>query len=320
MQDTWFRVYSKLIDGSILNKLGSALGLLLYFYDKTTYQKNGIGVVLGGKQMTNNDIANDLNIASKSVTRRVKLLTALGFIYTISVHGNNRIWFVIGYQKWNDDSPTKKKLDILVHRARARILKDVKNGAIKSVNPYFSEVVSFVHISGIRKTNKSTTKDKSDPSPANSVMGQDKIVLANKDMTVNMTIETTETRIERDKLPVNQNPNASKAETAATNDEAIEVYKYYMTTIGSKRNNPSDEEIRLIENKLKIEDVDTLKNCIDKYIKMVDNNPSWRYYPPARFFKGDFYFGYLDLNRGRRYEPRNPPIDPMKISDDNDNF
>lgn len=320
MTQTWIRVFSKLIDGSILNKLGSALGLLLYLYDKTTYQKSGIGVVLGGKQITNNEIAHALNIGSRSITRYVKLLTELGFIYTINVHGYYRIWFVIGYHKWNEDSARNKRLDSLVRRARAGIIKDVNNGAIKPINPFFNEVVSFVHISGTRKTDKSTTKDKSDPSPANSVIGQDKDVLANKDMTLDMTLDKTETKIERDKLPVNQNSTASKAETAATNDEAIEVYKYYMTTIGSKRNNPSDEEIRLIENKLKIEDVDTLKNCIDKYIKMVDNNPSWRYYPPARFFKGDFYFGYLDLNRGRRYEPRNPPIDPMKISDDNDNF
>lgn len=320
MQDTWFRVYSKLIDGNILNKLGSAIGLLLYLYDKTTYQKNGIGVVLGGKQITNNDIAHALNIGIRSITRYTKLLTALGFIYTISVHGNNRIWFVIGYHKWNEDSPTKKKLDSLVRRARARILKDVNDGAIKPVNPFFSEVDNSVHISGTRKTNKSTTNDKSDPTLDTSDLGQDKIVLANKDMTVNMTLDKTEKGIERDKLPVNQNLTGPKAETAATNDDAIEIYQYYMKTIGSGIKIPSDSEVVLIENILKNEDVDTLKNCIDKYIKMVDNNPSWRYYPPARFFKGVFYFGYLDLNRGRRYEPRNPPIDPMKISDDNDNF
>lgn len=317
MQETWFRVYSKLIDGNVLNKLGSAIGLLFYLYDKTTYQKNGIGIVLGGKQVINNEIAVDLKISIKSVTRHVKLLTELGFICTINVHGNNRIWFVIGYHKWNEDSPSKKKLDSLVRRARARILKDVNDGAIKPVNPFFSEVDNSVHISGIRKTDKSTTKDKSDPSPANSVIGQDKIVQANKDRTVDKTIDKTETRIERDKLPVNQNPTAPTAETA-TNDDAIEVYQYYMETIGSGIKIPSDSEVVLIENILKNEDVDTLKNCIDKYIKMVDNTPRWRYYPPTIFFKGDFYLSYLDPNRYSRYKPRRPARDLMKEIDDND--
>jgi DNA-binding Lrp family transcriptional regulator len=288
----------------------------LYLYDKTTYQKNGVGVVLGGKQITNNEIAHALNIGSRSITRYVKLLTELGFIYTINVYGNIRIWFVIGYKKYNEDSSSKKNLDSLVHRASARVLKDVKNGTIKPINPFFSEVDNSVHISGTRKTKTSTANDKSDSLLDKSVLGQDKIVLAKKDRTFDKTLDTTETRIEIDKLPINQNSTASTAESA-TNDDVIEVYQYFMTKTGSNKKIPSDSEVELIENILKNEDVDTLKNCIDKYVIMVDNNPSWRYYPPARFFKDDFYFGYLDPNRGYRYEPRNPVRDLSNFSDNN---
>ena len=51
--DTWLRLYSKIIQGPILNKLGSSISLLLFLFDKVTelncnsstvLSKNTIGI------------------------------------------------------------------------------------------------------------------------------------------------------------------------------------------------------------------------------------------------------------------------------------
>lgn len=305
LRETWFRVYSREIQGHILQRLGSSLGLLLLLRDKVTQQQNDLCIVSGGKPILDREWAGLLGVSTFTVRRYRKILETNGYIYNLNVYGNLSIWSVLGYHKWNSDTKHSTRISNLVQRIENNVAKDIYNGLIIPTNPFFNIGVNQIYPE-LKSSKFSHNSDKVD-------FKESKIAMSNKEKTREKTIERTREKI-NDKI-INIETGTFEAVNASytasdLHDDIVNVYGYYMKSIGSNKHIPDDKVYSLIEAILIDESVSILKNCIDNYIDKVLSRKDWSYLLPENFFDGNTYIRFLSKTDEIRYEPRNKPIVP----------
>jgi hypothetical protein len=78
-----FPVWNWLLEPKHRKKIGPALWEFLWCIDKTTKEKDGVGIVYGGKPVTFAEIAEDLGVSEKTIQRHIDRLAWANYIELI---------------------------------------------------------------------------------------------------------------------------------------------------------------------------------------------------------------------------------------------
>jgi len=289
-----FSMYSALINPEIVKHIGKAIYLLLWCFDKTTFISRGVGLVLGGKQITLDEIGKDLGVHNNTIKAWSKTLKQYGFIYYIAGYGGVRRWFALGYYK----KIKKKKLYEYQSKIINQVLKEVNDQIQRSNQTILNPLFSYLELKSSENTEFSSSEN------SNTVPQQTENGLISLDNTNDNTGDNTDDNKNDVFLARKKEPDTP----CNLSSDGKRIFTKYMEMLGSKRNIPSKDEVSKIAEVLSYEDVEALIGVIEKYFKWVGKKTGYRPYSLNKFLDNNFYEQFIRGEResddySKRYVP-----------------
>ncbi|MCH7575811.1 MAG: hypothetical protein IIA59_11895 [Candidatus Marinimicrobia bacterium] len=289
------------IFSGVVRELGKSVWLLLFLLDTTVKSIDKIGLVYGGEPLQDDFFTEELGIHRNTLARYRKRLEEAGFIYTRTVWGSMKQWFVIGTEKHTKLKATPKQVQLALS-IRAHINNVSKSDLELILNPSFFDLLTNYNAPAIRSGEVSS----------NNVMAPPNNGAPIKDNTLDEKGDDGESRMMG---PVRKKKNDLDdefipADVSIETEEVLQIYRAYMQLLGSNSETPDKHDSVLIHEALEHEGLDGLKGAINNYTAELEiRGDKWRVYSLFEFLKRDMYSRFLNTAYGTKPNYSSPDDD-----------
>lgn len=271
-------VQSTLLKSEIFSILGKALLLLLWFYDKVTFESCGVGFVYGGIQKTYDELAKEIGMHPNSIKKMIKLLSHHGYIYVKKGFGGVGSYFTLGFQKEvGQNSAYRYKM---IEKVLDSIRQKIANNEINIRNPLFENIDFGGSVYSLEKQIFVSQQTKNGRSYT--------------DNTNDNTSDNASDNTSENKNDMKDDNFLAEEEMAEQQKKILEIFRLYSSLVlSSNSTEPDTSEYKIIEKALEIEGSENLLKAIENYNIFLKNNTKYNPYSVKKFFEKSVYSSYL---------------------------